>query len=333
VCIRAQPLIELVFIVIRMAATSLASQSLLWRTIARLWRAGISPVLIGEQLRATTSDPMAHRLGHALIDGRSLADGLRACIGLDVAPVTIEVIDAAERSGRVPEVLDQIADSADAARALSRRALAKAAYPLLVFHVAMFVRLPAALLSGNLGTLVVPTLITLAVDTLLVLTYRWLWLDTASVVVDRIALAVPQLGSIRTSADLRSYLDTTNHLYEAGIGLPDALRKAAETLRRPALRARLGRALHDLPPEADPFAHMPVAFPSHADAFGLLRTGFQTGDLSGSLRQLTRVLADAETERSNRFIGLVGGGLFAAAAIVVAITAIRFYGALFAGLR
>lgn len=305
----------------------------LYRSIARLWRAGISPLVIGTSLIEGARDVLTRGVAAALTSGKSLADAFAAHEALGIPRIHVRIVEAAERSGKIPETLDELAHDEENASALRRQTLAKVAYPLIVFHVAMFVMAPAAILSGNLGVLLLPTCITIVVDAALFAIYRALFFETSSHAVDRVALAVPILGSIRTSADLRGYLATTNHLYEAGIGLPDAFRIAATGLRRPLLRDRLNQSLAAIPPETDPFGHLGAAFPAHAYLASTLRTGFTTGDLSTTIRQIERPMAESEIDQTRRFVSLVGGTLFAAAALLVAIIAIRFYGGLFAGLR
>ncbi|MBK6941179.1 MAG: type II secretion system F family protein [Planctomycetes bacterium] len=305
----------------------------LYRTIARFWRAGISPLVIGTNLTHGARDVLTRGVAAALSAGRSLAEAFAAHEALGIPRIHVRVVEAAERSGRIPETLDELARDAEAASALRRQTLAKVTYPLVVFHVAMFVMAPAAILSGNLGILLLPTCIAVVVDLALFAIYRALFFETSSPVVDRIALSTPILGSIRTSADVRGYLATTNHLYEAGIGLPDAFRVAATGLLRPLLRDRLRRALADLPPETDPFGHVAAAFPDHAFLASSLHAGFIAGDLSSAIRQIERPMAESEIDETRRFVTLVGGTLFTAAALLVAIIAIRFYGGLFAGLR
>lgn len=305
----------------------------LYRAIARYWRAGISPLMIGASLGAGSRDALTRDVAHGLTQGRSLAEALTASAAAGVPPLHLTIVDAAERSGKIPETLDELARDDESALVLRRQTLGKVAYPLLVFHIGMFVTAPAALISGNPGLLVLPACITIAIDAVLFTIYRALFFETESPLVDRIALAVPILGSLRTDADTRRYLATTNHLYEAGIGLPDALRAAATGLRRPLLRERLQRALIEIPPETDPFAHIGLAFPEHAFLASTLHTGFLTGDLSTAIRQLERALAEAELTQTRRFVTVVSGTLFAAAAILVAVIAIRFYGGLFSTLR
>lgn len=306
----------------------------LYRAIARYWRAGISPLQIGAHLGSGARDAWTRGVAQALCDGKALDDALRAVTAPSATDeLHLQVIGAAHRSGRIPETLDELADDEEREIGVRRQLLAKAAYPLLVFHVAMFVMGPAAVVTGNFGALIVPLLVTLGIDGALYFVYRALFFPTSSPIVDRIVLAVPLLGAIRATSDLRRYLAATNHLYEAGIGLPDALRAAANGLRRPLLQARLASALATIPPETDPFGHIGLTFPRHAFVQASLHTGFVAGDLSNAIRHVERPLADDEQSGTRRFVMLVSGALFAAAAVLVASIAIRFYGGLFAQLR
>lgn len=312
------------------AALSFAERVLWTRQLSSLLSAGLP---LERALKALVDEATRETHVHLLADIRSdvqAGQSLAASLGKHTGsfPVTYcAVIAAAEQTGQLAAVLEQLAQDLDEQQALRGKLMAAALYPAVVCAVALLIVIflmtsvvpqVAQVYSQGTRTLPLLTQVMLAISAflrqhgvlvlvLMVLAFwgfklalrrsdlRLLW--------DDFLLRLPLLGRLMRDYNAARFASTLSILSRAGVPILGALQAALETLSNRAMQSDASQALVQVR-EGAPLG-LALAkgkrFPSLMLMF--IRLGEQTGQLSTMLHRVAQQLS-GEVQR--RAMGLAG---------------------------
>jgi general secretion pathway protein F len=244
--------------------------ALLLRQLAVLVRAGLpldeALAALAEQDRRAAQRGLLLALRARLMEGRGLAQAMGEFP--DAFPELVRAaVAAAEQAGRLPEVLERLAELNERRSRLLRRVAAALAYPILLTVVALAVvvgllahvvpevtqvfaglggELPAptrALLALSAGLKRHGPTLLLALAALALLGFAFARLPRFRPLAERLLLATPGLGLLRRRMAAARLTRTLAVLAEAAVPLLEAMQLARATLTEGALRAQFDLAI------------------------------------------------------------------------------------------
>ena len=234
----------------------------------------------------------------------------------------VAVIGSGEQSGRLSQVLLQLAEDLEAAHQMRAKLLAASLYPaivsgvallIVVFLLAYVVPQVAQVFTSTQRSLPWLTVVMLALSAWV--QALWLWLLTAGAVgllllklalrqaefreqFDAAWLRLPLLGRLSLGYNAARFAGTLALLVGAGVPMLKALQTAAQTLSNTALRANAMQAI-ELVREGAPLAS---ALSQNKRLPGLLsmfaRLGEQTGQLPQMLQHAAKHLSEEVQRRA-----------------------------------
>lgn len=248
----------------------------------------------------------AKNLSRFVEQGMGLADAMgktQTFTSLDV-----RLIDAAEKSGRLPNILRNLAEALDKARGLRNQFIIGLIYPLLVFHAGIFVvtvvktllhtdaqgvpYVKMDLMSGlcfGAMCLLPPYGIAL---TCYILTCIGRSVKSVGDVLGAFALALPVFGKIRRHMAMSRFFRAMYGLYVAGANTADALVISAKACGNPVLMQKLLPA-SEVVARGDSFsAAMDVTGLLTVDESAFIETGCESGRLDEMLLRIAVELED-----------------------------------------
>lgn len=290
-----------------------------YRLLARCLGSGLA---LPRALRASSrGEPFVQHIVQRIEHGETLAGALKLWPGMP--RVEHLVIDAAERSGQLPQAFEAMAADLGLQREQRREILRQSAYPVLVLHL-----IPPATSTGLLiqrpGSFFLWVL----------LCYVIFWSVIAGLALlhrrlrshDSYALnlrRLPLLGRLLRRLDQQGLCRVLVWLYSAGIPFASALRQAVESL--PYAPSDWQRAA-DL---AGSGTTMAEVFEGMTSLEPLLRselvTASEIGDLEASLgTAVARIQRDVASDFA-QLARRIGGLIYLLAVASVAASALRFY--------
>ncbi len=319
------------------AAPGDGARALLYTELAALVQAGFG-------LRAAVAS-LAERAGRAaplvavwavqVERGTPLHEGMAAHPEL-FPPLDVALVRVGERSGRLVEALNLLAERLEAAVRTRRAVLGAVAYPALVLHVALLLpTVPLVLLQRGFATwltLVVAGLCVIWGVPLLALTYVAAVRDEPGA--SHALCRVPLLGGALHAASAARFAWTLGALQQAGTTADESLREAgaaaglgwlAVPARAAAERLAHGSSWSDVLPDL-------AALPP--DLARLIATGERSGALAESMERGAALFDERATTAARRAAVAAGALAFALAVLVVVGLVVtvfaRVYGPLFA---
>jgi len=327
----------------------------LTRQLVTLLQAGI-PVYRALQAQiAQTRNPVLRRALQQIV--RRLEEGGRLSDAFAEHPNVfpgfyLRLLKVAEATGNLVSTLHELAETLERRRQVRERIRNALTYPAITLLVAVFAgyflvtySLPRILdlLRGFGGELPLVTRMLMrmaevsrtyglygvgTLGALLVLAGLYRRTPRGAFLWDRLMLALPAVGRLVRVSNLYTLVTTFQTLVEAGVAPAESLQLAGESVGNRVVRARVERVVR-LVQEGRPLAH---AFGQDPFFPELLVQGIRTAEVTGTLAQSLRILADhfeQETLRSltglTEFIQpvvlfVVGGFIaFVAAAVLAGI--------------
>ncbi len=203
--------------------------------MATLLRGGV-PMRRSLEMLAGGSPSRLSRLASGVLDhlgsGESFADALRRDGSLDV-PEYVAVIEAGERSGKLPELLQRLGDEIDKRVEVRNRILSKLAYPVLLIVLApVLVSLRVLWSEGTLAYLAEVAMwlgpLVLIGAAVVTLSLNPDLLRRTLAPVENVIAAVPGLGTALVRFSLGKSLSLLGLLLESGLGLNEAFELTAD---------------------------------------------------------------------------------------------------------
>lgn len=237
--------------------------------------------------------------------GNTLADAF-AATGNAIPELDAAMIRVGENSGRLPDVLDSLAQWHDLTARLQARIRAGLVYPVVLLHAAAFlVPLPGFVL-GNLS----PMDYLRAAGSFLQVVYVplavWLLLQNWPAatrllqrVLDPLLLTIPGLGGGLKAMALAQFCSGFRALYSAGASTEECARQAASLCGSPGV-ARLVRGGADAARRGDSVSSgfSPSAPPELVAAW---QTGEESGRLEPTLARLASIYVEQAENRLTEF--------------------------------
>ena len=305
----------------------------LYHQLGQLTSAGIGVVRALEQLQRQPPSrsfraPIRAVL-HALGDGDTLTESLRAARGwwpeFDLA-----LIDAGERSGRLEACFRLLAHYyADRAH-VARQMLADLAYPIALFHFAIFI-FPFAefFMSGNVFIYSAKTLGVLlpvyAVVAALIYAGQSKHGEGWRAFIELLLRPIPVLGTARHYLALARLAGALEALITAGVTIIEAWELAARACGSPGLRRNVVAWKADLLAGQTP-ADCLNTCPWFPEMFAnLYTTGEMSGKLDDSLLQLRRFYQEEGTRKLHAVAQWLPRIVYLLVALMIAIKVVQFW--------
>ncbi|GEM_PF-4032051 len=263
-------------------------------------------------------------------DTPSLSRGEKICALLRragwVSPGEAAFLEALERVGKLPQGLQALARFRQETRRAARAALGRAAYPLLVLHLALAPLQIPLLLHRGFGPALTSFLLWWAALDLGILVLAW---QTGRAWRKGTLESWPLFGAWFLLGEKRRALFLLGELHGAGVLWDEALDLAARSVSAPSLKQGLilwGRALSKGLPPARALIR---ALNLEETCSGLLLSGEKTGRLQESLADCGKNLEDLFSRKARFLAGAAGTGLYALAVVVTLFVVLRAFLALY----
>ncbi len=226
----------------------------------------------------------------SLSDGASFSESLHA-MGRWIPAFDIAMLDAGERSGRLPEVLKLLGDYYQTGAQMARQSLSALMYPLFLLHFAIFIGpFPELFRTGNLWAYAVQTFGVLVplygvVGLIAYAAQSWHG-ESWRALVERLTRMIPVVGSARRALALGRLSASLEALINAGVPIVQAWPLAATASGSPALR----RAVSQWPPELESGITPAEVMLNHREFPEFFTNMYHTGEVSGQLDDSLRRL-------------------------------------------
>jgi len=314
----------------------LASRSELFHQLAQVTASGIG--LIGALEILQRSPPSVSmrapigRLLQQLESGSTFGDSLEHS-GRWLSSFDIALLQAGEKSGRLPNCFRVLADYYAQRATLARNVIAFTAYPLIVLHVAIFIFPVSGLTDLVLKGAVIPfffqKLCVLAPLYALALFVGYALQSTRAegwrAAVERFAAAVPILGKARRSLAMARLSIALEALLNAGVNMIESWEMAAAASGSPALRRVVERFRPELEAGRLP-SEMVSASREFPSAFAALyHSGEISGTLDDALRRSHVMFEEEGSRKTKQFVFALAGALVGAVMLMVAWNVIKFW--------
>jgi type II secretory pathway component PulF len=276
----------------------------LYHQLSQLLSAGIGLMQALETLRRSPPDrsfrePLAS-LHEYLTRGSTFGDAL-AAVGAWTPSFDVALLRAGEQSGRLPACFKLLADYYNERAQLARQVLNDMAYPLFLFHFAIFLGpLPALITSGNVLAYAGQTLGILvplhAAVVLLLYAAQGKHGESWRSNLESLTRRLPMLGAARRSLALSRLAAALEALINAGVSIIDAWELAASASGSPALR----RAVLAWKPRVLAGATPAQVVTGCAEFPELFANLYHTGEISGKLDESLDRLSVLYREEGSR---------------------------------
>ena len=314
----------------------LTGRSELFHQLGQVTASGIGLIAALEILhrnppRPSLRAPIA-RLLQQLQAGDTFGESLERS-GAWLSSFDVALLQAGEKSGRLPDCFRVLANYYTQQAQLARQVMAFAAYPLIVFHVAVLIfpigMLTDLILKGAIVAFVFQKLCVFGPVYGLALFLSYAMQSTHAehwrAAVERVLARVPVLGKARRNLAIARLSIALGALLDAGVNIIEAWEMAAAASGSPALRRVVAKCkphlLNGRTPSEMVSAHaeFPRSFAS------LYHSGEISGTLDDSLRR-SRVMFEEDGGRQMRmFIFGLAGALVGCVMLYAAWSIISFY--------
>jgi type IV pilus assembly protein PilC len=314
----------------------LTSRSELFHQLAQVTASGIGLIGALEILqrnppRASLRAPIGHLL-RQLDAGSTFGDSLERS-GSWVSAFDVALLQAGEQSGRLPECFRLLSEYYAQRAQLARQVIGFSIYPLIVFHVAVFIfpvtRLTDLILKGAVVPFIVQKFLVLApvygiafaIAFAMQATRGERWRES----LERLLGGIPVLGTARRSLAIARFSIALEALLSAGVNMIEAWEIAAAASGSPVLR-RVVRTEAPRMVAGSPPSEIVSARREFPPAFASL---YHSGEISGTLDDAMRrsyVLFHEEGSRKlKQFVFGLAGALVGCVMLMVAYNIIMFY--------
>jgi len=272
----------------------LAQRGELYQQLAQLTEAGFGLLqaldLLQRNPPARAFRPLLEQVRQRIEAGSSFADALRAIAHLPsgrwLAAFDLPLLEAAEKSGRLPACFKLLGDYYATRAQLARELMSNLLYPAFLVHAAVLIlAFPQLFQTGNVGLYLRQTLGVLGPIWLGVLALIWAGQSSRSqrwhAVLEGLLRPVPVLGAARRDLALARLALALEALLNAGVSVIEAWDLAA----RASGSAQLRRVVRQWRPALE-LGQTPAEALSHSGVFPDIFTNlYHTGEISGQLDQ------------------------------------------------
>lgn len=308
----------------------LSQRAVLYRNLAQLMQAGVAPHSMVDALqRSATSPPLRSfliQLRTAFDSGNPLSQALLQASELGFPKHHHAIVEAAERSGHVPEALVRLAGADEARHASNRELLSRSAYPILLFHFAVFAPSVAFFLSHPWRALAYALAIVIPADLALFSIYRAITSPHRTGPRHPLLRRLPFVSAAISNREAASYLGTLAQLYDAGVPILEAAKLALVAINdhHTASIYESAVAEHRDAPISNLVMTLPIP---RIELVGLISAGETAGNLGPALFHSSRLLDEDATRAEARVMRLASSTLYGVVIVVVIVRVMGFYSA------
>lgn len=260
-------------------------------------------------------------------------------------PLTLAMIEAAETSGRLDEVLGRLADYYERDYQLRMMLSRETFYPKLLLLAVIFIpemgnTVRIWIMESGLAALaylVKRLLFWGLVGTIPALAIWAAWRsmsksETGRAAMDQLKLRIPLIGKVVYRLAMARFSRTLATLYAAGVSMSKALRLAGEATANARLRQIADKAAAKAQAGTGLTTAMAEAGLADNMVLSMLRTGEHTGDLEETLTHVAEYYeSEAETAAKQMAVAIVPVAVILAGLVVGAMV-LQFYGQLYGDL-
>ena len=314
-----------------------AKRAEFYHQLGQLTGAGLGLIRALEQLKthppARSYRELLRKLLEELTHGFTLTEALRR-LGRWLPEFDLAILHAGETSGRLEACFRLLADYYRDRARLARQMLTDLAYPLFLFHFAIFIfPFPQLFLSGDFVTYLEQTFGVLLpcylVIGLLAYTTQSRHGETWRAVVESLLHPIPVLGTARRYLALGRLAAALEGLISAGVTIIEAWELAAAASGSPFLR----RTVLAWRPSVDAGETPADALNASGRFPDLFASQYTTGEISGKLDETLRGLHRYYQEEGSRKLHAVvqwtPRAVYLLIALMIAYRVIGFYGGYF----
>ncbi len=314
----------------------LTSRSELFHQLGQVTAAGIGLIGALEILHRNPPHPSMRapiaRLLKQLEQGSSFGDSLDRS-GRWLSSFDIALLQAGEKSGRLPDCFRLLATYYAQRAQLARQVIGFSAYPLFVFHVAVFIfpvgKLTDVVLKGAIVPFVFQKLCVLlpiyGIAALIAYALQSTHGEHWRALIERLFAAVPILGKARRSLAIARLSIALDALLNAGVGMIEAWEIAAAASGSPALRRVVQTSKQGLLDGTTP-SEMVSAHREFPSTFASM---YHSGEISGTLEDAMRrshaMFEEEGSRKMKQFVFGLAGVLVGCVMLMAAWNIIRFY--------
>jgi type II secretory pathway component PulF len=314
----------------------LASRSELFHQLGQVTASGIGLIAALEILqhnppRASLRAPIA-RLIQQLQTGSTFGDSLERS-GRWLSTFDIALLQAGEQSGRLPDCFRVLADYYGKRAQLARQVIGFSIYPLLVFHVAVFIfpinRFTDLILKGKITPFLFQKICVLGPVYAVALFLAYAMQSTHGehwrAMIERVCAWIPLLGKAQRKLAIARLSIALEALLNAGVTVIESWEIAAAASGSPALVCVVAKSRNDLLNGRTP-GEMVRTHREFPNAFAAL---YQSGEISGtlddSLRRSHAMFEEDGSRQMKQFVFGLAGVLFGGVMLMAAWNIIQFY--------
>jgi type II secretory pathway component PulF len=314
----------------------LTNRSELFHQLAQVTAAGIGLIPALEILQrnppaSSMRAPIA-RLIAQLQDGSTFGESLDRS-GRWLSSFDVALLQAGEKSGRLPDCFRLLANYYAQRAQLARQVIAFSIYPLIVFHVAVFVfpvsKLTDLILKGAVVAFAFQKLCVLLPVYALALFLAYSLQSTHGehwrATLERLFSGIPILGKARRSLAIARLSIALDALLNAGVGMIESWEVAAAASGSPALRRVVAASKERLAEGTTP-AEMVSSHHEFPTAFAsLYHSGEISGTLDDALRRSHVMFEEDGSRKMKQFVFGLAGALVGCVMLFAAWQIISFY--------
>jgi type II secretory pathway component PulF len=311
----------------------LARRAELYQQFAQLANAGIGVLQTLDTLQRSPPsrsfrEPLA-RLRARIEQGATFSDALRG-VGRWVSSFDLALLEAGEKSGRLPACFRLLSDYYSERARLLRELMSYLLYPAFLLHAAIFIMpFPQLFLTGNIAAYLAQTLGVLApiyvVVFLLIFASQGQHGEKWRAFLESVTRFIPVLGSARRDLALARLTAALEALVNAGVNLIDGWEMSAGASGSPRLRRVVLGWRRQLESGATP-AEVVTASGAFPELFAnLYHTGEISGQLDDTLRRLHVLYQDSASRKLRMVAEWTPRLVYLAVAGMIAFQVVSFY--------
>jgi type IV pilus assembly protein PilC len=269
------------------------------------------------------------RLVASLHQGSTFSQALRSVEGW-IPEFDTALLEAGERSGRLPECFKLLAQYYTDRAQLARQVISDLMYPVFLFHFAIFIGpFPELFLTGNIASYLSKTLGVLlpiyVVVAIGIFASQGRHGESWRAFIETTTRWVPFLGPARRSLALARLSAALEALINAGVPIIEAWELAAGASGSPALRRAVVRWRPQVLSGTTP-AEAVQGAPIFPELFAnMYNTGEMSGQLDDSLLRLQRYYQDQGSRQMRTFSQWTPKIIYFAIVLMIAYRIISFY--------
>jgi type II secretory pathway component PulF len=314
----------------------LTSRSELFHQLSQVTAAGIGLIGALEILQRNPPHPSMRapisRLLAQLEQGSSFGESLDRS-GRWLSSFDIALLQAGEKSGRLPDCFRLLSSYYEQRAQLARQVIGFIAYPLVIFHVAVFIfpvsKLTDLVLKGAIVSFAFQKLCVLLPVYGIVFFLSYALQSTHGepwrAAVERFLGAIPILGKARRSLAIARLSIALEALLNAGVTMIEAWQIAAAASGSPALRKVVETAKQGLVDGTTPSEMVSTHREFPSTFASLYHSGEISGTLDDALRRSHVLFEEEGSRKMKQFVFTLAGALVGCVMLLAAWQIISFY--------